>query len=81
MEGQGLAYRQVGALFGVSGPIVFKLIKEVRAVGKWRTIARFSTTFFMDTPHEARTADGVVVHDAAKKTDVPCAIDVACDRR
>jgi len=34
MEGQGLGYREIGALFGVSGPMAFKLIKELRTTGK-----------------------------------------------
>lgn len=34
MEGQGLGYRQVGALFGVSGPMAFKLVKELHESGE-----------------------------------------------
>jgi hypothetical protein len=34
MEGEGLGYRQVGALFGVSCPMAFKLIKELKTVGE-----------------------------------------------
>jgi len=35
MEQQRLGYRQVGALFGVSGPMVFKLIKELKGADEW----------------------------------------------
>jgi hypothetical protein len=34
MEEQGLGYRPVGALFGVSGPMAFELIKELMVVGE-----------------------------------------------